>query len=415
MRNQTITTKPHQFRQYGQHQLDRAISAIFRELASDPTARDTFGQLLLTCRQRSTLLEPTRARGGRFLALEALRNLSVFHDRFVRPVADWQGGQGSIYALVEQLAVHLLGRFAPPRFLCSLWFGGNTAKGRRYRTWFIEHSRGKRFRDLDLPTPMTRRMQRVFLASPDHWSLLKAMRWAEVVGLGGTPELAEAVLATRLGKTLEHGEFWRTLIQFLIRYKSQLDLDQVNPIIDFLHYIRFAKTEAHTPTGIVMLDPPEPSFSMKGRTLRSFLRIMNEWHDKLSNGPDCGVAWSRSPWREFLFQDTMLDPTSHQQIPRCWTITELTNSQALRVEGRKMQHCVAIYASTCRHGRSAIWSLREYRDDAKARRVLTIEVNRFTKMIVQAKGRFNRSARGEPLQLMKMWAKREGLNVSPDL
>ena len=367
MRNDFITTKTHQFRQYQQHQLDKAISATFRELASNPAAQDTFHQLLIACRRCSNLLQPIAGQSGRFLGLEALRNLSIFHDEFVHPITDWQGGHASIYELVAGLAVHLLGRYAPPRFLCSVWFGDDTAEGRLYRRWFIEHSRGKRFRDLDLPAPMTRRIQRIFLSSPDHWPLIKAMRWAEIVGSGGTPELADVVLATRLGKTLEHGQFWRTVLHFLIRHSDQLDLYQVNPIIDFLYYIRFAKTEAHTANGITLLDPPEPNFSMKGRTLRSLMRVMNEWHHQLSRGPACAVTWPRSPWREFIFQDTLIDPTSREAIPRRWILTELTNSQELRVEGQKMQHCVAIYTSVCRYGRSAIWSLREHRKDSKGK------------------------------------------------
>lgn len=58
---------------------------------------------------------------------------------------------------------------------------------------------------------MTRTMERIFLASADHLPMIAAMRRAELLALGATGDIIDAVLATRLASDLEHSEFWRTV------------------------------------------------------------------------------------------------------------------------------------------------------------------------------------------------------------
>ena len=39
-----------------------------------------------------------------------------------------------------------------------------------------------------------------------------------------------------------------------------------------------------TPDGMVELHPPQPAFSIKGRTVQSMLRLMRDWHRSLGVG-----------------------------------------------------------------------------------------------------------------------------------
>ncbi len=63
---------------------------------------------------------------------------------------------------------------------------------------------------------MTRKMERIFLPSPDHLALAPAMRRAELLALGATAELVQVVLSTSLATDLADGGFWRTVWHFLI-------------------------------------------------------------------------------------------------------------------------------------------------------------------------------------------------------
>ena len=73
---------------------------------------------------------------------------------------------------------------------------------------------------MSLPIVMTRRMQHVFLRTPDHLSVDEGFRRAEVIGLGGDPALAAAVIATRLGHDFADRGFWRTVITWLIACRA---------------------------------------------------------------------------------------------------------------------------------------------------------------------------------------------------
>ena len=95
-------------------------------------------------------------------------------------------------------------------------------------------------------------------------------------------------MATDLG----NGAVWRTVWLFLITHAREMDLAQVGPMIDFVQAIRHQRVTVETPDGMLLRDPPQPSFSMKGQTVQSMVRLMQDWHRSL--GPaDGGVKWAR--------------------------------------------------------------------------------------------------------------------------
>jgi hypothetical protein len=291
-------------------------------------------------------------------------------------------------------------------FLASSW-SIEDATGDVKRRWFVAHASGASFRSLDLPIAMTRKMEHIFLASCDHLSIDYAIRRAELVALGSRPEFVQAVLSTQLGADLSNGMFWRTVWHFLIANAANVDLSQIGPIIDFIQAIRHDRVAMETPDGTVELDPPQPAFSMKGRTIQSILRLMEEWHRSLGLG-STGLAWTPSPLQPMVIEE----PSQDASIPPGrWQIIELTNSAQLRTEGSTLHHCVSSYAERCKRGTSRIWSLR-LRQGERTYHSLTIEVDLKRRAIVQARGRANRLASGKPLRLLQDWAIRERLQMA---
>jgi hypothetical protein len=145
---------------------------------------------------------------------------------------------------------------------------------------------------------------------------------------------------------------------------------QIGPMIDFIQAIRHERVSMETQGGMVELDPPQPAFSIKGRTAQSMLRLMRVWHRSLGLG-SAGFAWMPSPLRPMLIEEPQQDMSAP---PRVWQFMELTNSAQLRTEGAALHHCVASYADRCCRGMSRIWSLR-FRRGKKVHHVLTIEVD----------------------------------------
>jgi hypothetical protein len=178
-------------------------------------------------------------------------------------------------------------------------------------------------------------------------------------------------------------------------------------MIDFIHAIRHERAAVETPDGMVELDPPQPAFSIKGRTVQSMLRLMQDWHRSLGLG-SAGLAWAPSPLRPLLVEEPSQDASAP---PRRWQMIELTNSAQLRTEGAALHHCVASYADRCRRGMSRIWSLRFWQGE-KVHHVLTIEVDPKRRTVVQVRGRANRAASGKPLRLLQDWAARERLQLA---
>jgi len=395
------------FVRHHRQQTDRALSQAYARLAADSHASATFDALLHCVRMRAPRLLDAPITFGHHPGVDALVNLSRVRDAHIRPVGVWPGTSASWRVAVWTLAHHLVCDYAVPRFLAAAWYATDDACAEKKRRWFVAHARGARFRSLDLPITMTRRMEHLFLASRDHCSIELAMRRAELLALGAPPSLVRAVLATRLAVDLDNSDFWRTVWTFLIANASAVEPSQIVPMIDFIHAIRHQRVAVETPERLVLRDPPQPSFSMKGRTVRSMLRLMQEWHRGLGL-PNGRLAWAPSPFQPMLIEEHGRDSSA---TPTVWQLIELTNSAQLRTEGSALHHCVASYADRCWRGDSCIWSLR-VRHGAKVRHLLTIEVDLYRRAVIQARGWGNRAASGKPLRLLQDWAGRERLRLS---
>lgn len=392
---------------YHKQQTDYAIHGAYARLAADVAAAAGFDELLQCARKRAPRLLEAPVLDGRHPGVEALVNLSRFGKAHIRSATDWTGTISSWRLAVSSLAHHLVCKYEVPMFLTSSWYATEDAAEDKKRCWFVAHARGASFRSLDLPIAMTRKMERIFVASPDHLAIEYAIRRAELIALGVPSEFIQVVLSSRLATDLSNGMFWRTVWYFLIANARDVDAGQIGPMIDFIQAIRHERTAMETQNGTVELDPPLPAFSMKGRTIQSMFRLMHEWHRSLGLG-SAGLAWTPSAFKPMLIED----PSQDVSIPpRRWQIIELTNSAQLRAEGSALHHCVASYAEGCRWGASRIWSVRSQRGE-KIRHALTVEVDPKRRVIIQARGLANRAASGRPLRLLQEWAVRERLRMA---
>jgi hypothetical protein len=392
---------------YHKRQTDCAIHRAYARLATDAPSVATFDELQHHARKRAARLLEAPVLNGHHPGVEALVNLSRFRSAHLRPAAEWSGTASSWRLAVWSLAHHLVCKYEVPVFLASSWYSSEDAAADKKRGWFVAHARGASFRSLGLPIVMTRRMERIFLASHDHLEIEPAIRRAELLALGAPAEFVQAVLSTRLATDLSNGVFWRTVWSFLIANAGIIYPAQIGPMIDFIQAIRHDRVVMETPDGMVELHPPQPAFSIKGRTVQSMLRLMQDWHRSLGVGGS-GLTWTPSPYLPMLLEEPSQDASAP---PRRWQMTELTNSAQLRTEGAALHHCVDSYAHHCCRGRSRIWSLRFHQGE-KVRHVLTIEIDPKRRAVVQARGLANRAASGKPLRLLQDWADREKLQLA---
>jgi PcfJ-like protein len=388
-------------------QTDCAIRRAYAQLALDPLVFEKFNEILYFARKRATRLFEAPVVNGRHLGVDALVHLSRFNGAHIRPAADWTGTASSWRPAITSLAHHLICEYKVPAFLASSWYAADSIAERK-RSWFVAHSRGNSFRSLNLPIVMTRRMEHLFLASPDHLPIEHAIRKAELLALKVPAAILKEIMSSRLATDLRHGEFWRTVWMFFTENADEVDPTQISPIIDYIYAVRQERTSIPTPDGMITFEPPQPAFSIKGRSMQSILRLMREWHKSLGVGGST-FSWMRSPFEPLIFEESSQDDSGAP--PRRWHMVELTNSAQLRSEGTALHHCVASYAYRCYQGASSIWSLRFWQGE-KIHYVLTVEVDPRKRTVVQARGRANRTASGKPLRLLQDWALRERLQMA---
>jgi hypothetical protein len=361
------------------------------------------------------MLKPTSGLGtpgwvAPLFLINRLRNLAIRHKHWIRPCQTWQPHEDNLRPIFRSLVAHLLTHYPVPGFMDSAWDLSDGPEGFRQQSWFIRIGRGASFRSLNLPLALTRRMEHYLRKAADHFSVSQALRYGETRGMGGGEKLAREIAVGRLGQRIERPDFWRTVIRFFVAH-PEMQLQHVNPIVDFIHANKFAGDEVLTTHGTQTRNPPWANFSMEGRTLKSILRLVSAWHADLGlakNAPWC--SWRKSGIQGYHFLEKRLGEEGDSD----WTIVELLDSSALHAEGRAMHHCVYAYANRCRSGETTIWSLR-LRVGGEEKRMVTIEVNPHKRAIIQARAKCNRCPGARSGEIIRHWAACVGLRLDVDV
>ncbi len=376
-------------RRFGRHTrtcVDAAVHGIFQDTLGAPEQTAFLQQLLAVLRQRSDLMRLPPTATGALLQATLIRNLLPYSSDVMRDPMAWQGATGHPLHVAASLTGHLFAAYPTPKFLAAAWFGNDEL----HRRWAVALGQGQSVRSLVLPLPLTRRMQHLFLQTPDHVPITHGLRRAEVIGLGGSAGLVEQLLATRLVEHFDDPERWRVALQWLVNCGDSVELLHVRPLIDFLH------------ANITMLD-------LRGRTFASVMRLVQAWHGALGRARAHHSTWASSNLPGLVVP---VAPTVERPRPAQWLMTELLDDQQLAHESAVMRHCVASYAWRCQAGRSSIWSLRHrWLDDFSTRSVLTVEVHLKSKTVVQVRGKANASPAAWSMQLVRRWARDAGLRI----
>jgi hypothetical protein len=307
----------------------------------------------------------------------------------------------------SSLARHLFAEWPVPAFMDSVWFLGNGRGTVQQQEWFVHVGCGQNIRTTDLPIPYTKRMAHHFMHAPSDLTVEAALRWGQILGIGGSERLARAVVGTRLSTSFGHDDFWVTVLRFFIA-NPMLDLAHVGPIIDYIEQQRYVSQDVLVAPGVVeRRGPAQPNFTMKGRTPASLLRQVDAWHRMLAKTEQPKAEWPRSGIAPFEF----IEGAERGGNLKIWSVTELLSTKALVAEGRKMKHCVATYAHSCGSGACSIWTLEVETSDGRAK-ILTVEVRNAARLICQARGKCNMLPGEKHRGILRRWAEQAGLTLA---
>jgi len=369
------------------------LRGIYRACQNlDEEERQRYSELLLHVEKRARPLLSMRpvldrlgpTAGNTFI--EALAALALHAVDWRGELSAWKAESRNARRQFAGLARFLLAQYDVPACMDSVWFCGMGTGARQQQEWFKLVGAGGNLRRAELPLHLSKRMAHSFLQAPKNLLVEEALRWSQVVGWGGSEELAEAVLSTALGRDFAAEEFWSSVVLFLTE-NPMLDPGMAGPIVDYVRAQRFAPQQVVGEDGELVEGPPlQPDYGMKGRGAVKLLGQVEEWHQRLARE-------NRQP--AGTWQPTgigCLDWVDEKSGVR-WFIDELLSGKELAYEGRQMHHCVASYAQNCQRGSKSVWSMQAESTGGGRVRILTIAVHNPSRNIVEVRGKYNAVAR----------------------
>jgi hypothetical protein len=321
--------------------------------------------------------------------INVLANIAAFGNKFVREVNTWEKDSWVAENQMSSLIRHCFAQYEVPEFMESVFYDEN----KKHMYWYIQLGRGESVLNLsNFPVKFTNKMAHQFRNAPAHYSIGKAIRWAQAKGYGATNDMAETIAWSNLNEHFENEEFWVTIVRFLAKHE-RLPFDEVQEVLFYI-YNQFEENKG---------------YSVKGRTWESLLKQSNEWHVEYNRRMAAlnKADWEPSGITGFYKVVVKMDETVE------YSIIELTNSEMLYEEGYEMSHCVAEYEYECIEGTSAIFSLRKKVGETTFI-LATIEVALEYKAVVQAKAKYNEPISLEAENIMFEWARKEKLELDYD-
>lgn len=174
----------------------------------------------------------------------------------------------------------------------------------------------------------------------------------------------------------------------LVQKETMFDKSQILPLWDYMLYLRR------------QIENENKVFVLKNRSIQKLLNDMHEWHQSLNKSKDSSyweASWKVKP---YVYED-------FEKKAVGFYIKELTTAKELIEEGRKLSHCVASYANSCKNGNATIWSF--YKDDfGNRKKLVTLEL-RDELTLVQCRGKANRLPDNSEWYHIEKWLKENGL------
>jgi len=392
--------------QFTADQIDRpkfkSTAAEIEASNEDEAARASLLDMLLKLLKHEDLIFETAADGETPL----IRGLIKIHDRkalWLRSLDAWKPKSKNRDRKFGELTHHLFDQFGDvPQFMERVWLR-NDRPSWRYRDWYVHLGRGHNLRTAKSPVPITKKIAHEFLSAPEHYVAEQAVRWGQMRALGASVQATDALVATRIGRSFENETFWITVIRFFAD-NPMLDPRQIGPIVDYLQNQRYQPIEIQEAPGQWRQEPPpQPGLTMRGRTVATLLRQVEDWHVSLGRLKDLPEGeYEMSNFSGFSMEDNN---------GRFWAIRQLRSAKDLQIESDELAHCVASYHWSCAKGHCTIWSLSMTANGKDYERRQTIEVDNHD-TIVQCRGRANRDPKPEEWSVVNAWARSQGLRVA---
>ncbi|MCW1884682.1 PcfJ domain-containing protein [Luteolibacter flavescens] len=378
--------------------------------------RDPCLRLVHALAERSHLLDRPHGLSGDLVPM--LSRVAAYAGRWLRGPESWRPPSGlSPEESWSDLLRHLFAEWPLPAFFDSAW----RVRGELWapeRDWFCHLARGGSWRKAaGFPMSISGRAIHLAMQAPETMTVRQALWRGLLVSLDASPALIDAVLAHDFIRERDHDDVWTRL---LAKVAGARGFDPrafgviADVILELLHHdhVKRACLLVALPLGDLMRHAFGRWQSLLDAALMEGIRFRDHDLTRASLRADLramtDAAWAPMPDAE-PYEIVCAMGTEQ---PSVWTFRERLSHAQLMAEGRELRHCVAGYWHRCQTGRSAIFSLRQHQPAISGFRHvarLTIEVDRVSRRIIQARGKQNRWPEEFEYQLLTRWANARSL------
>jgi hypothetical protein len=367
------------------------LAELYRHLSGRPA--DEHGRIAHLLRQLALRRTALFARPE---LAPALVQLGLHYPRRRRELAGWQPPSKNAFRQLDSLVRHLFDGFGDvPAWVRHRW-GQAPDDGRNGlcpSTLLVHLGSGQPLRSFaGLPVRLSKRQAHLMQQAPAGCTFHEAYRYAQLAERGA-PEYLGVVLASPLGRLPvgPNDDVYLAVLD-LFRAEPEVDAWQFGPVCDYVHLRRYQGT----PT-----EPPQPGFSVRGRSLASLLAGTARWQRSLGRG-------RANPHFNKLLATTWLGLPVPGFVGGAgdWVrIRQLLSYPELLEEGQQMQHCVASFMHRCQRGQAGIYSLT-----LGGARKLTLQLSP-ERRLVQVRGKYNRAPTAEECGWVLSWLAQEGITA----
>lgn len=335
-----------------------------------------------------------------------------FAERAIRTCMEWRPKLKTRDSARLRLAAarHLFARYPVPSHLEQVWLDHNGLDAEEIRLrkrWYIVAAQGGSLYKAGANEWLSRKEVHWFLNPPGELDITEAFWLAIARTYTDDVGLALRIAGSKIARmSRQELAFWRQAARFFVA--NPTTREEIDDLCDYLQAARRR----------------DASYGLKGRTLASLRRQMEEWHRYLAaverieamrrriearehrtgRAPSADRTWPGSSLADWEWQPSAREAKSRGER---FVVRQLKKAEELVAEGQAMHHCVSSYAAKCITGNASIWALRRMAL-GKAERLLTIELDRQHRA-VQVRGFANRLATADEKQVLGRWAKARGI------
>ncbi len=334
-------------------------------------------------------------------SLEEIKSLMDLPDYLngweIRDKKDWKAISYNIEKQKISYLTHLYVKYKVPNFLLDILVSYSNYNFKEQTPllveWFLTIAQGDSFRKVSKEY-FSKKEAHLYLQAPLN-NPFHNFWWAKFK-CAGVPDNFINLIIDRMLKNstlircIEFDLFYKYLALFFKKHHKNIDRDTFIQIMDYIRTMR-----------------SEGTFSMKGRTLSSIIKLSNAWHR---------TQFRIAKGRYVSWEGIDIKNWSCKYHNKNWKVTQLKDSSALFKEGQKQRHCIGSYAKSCAAGSTSIFTvdscavLNGHSTDFYNKNI-TIEVININRTVTQVKGRLNRHPKPEEMAILKFWAGKNGLIV----